>query len=201
MLLLMLNFRRRFSSGWGQTTRQSKRSIGARRGWRYRWRRGTCWYVCNKRCQGKGRTSREILFRATRMYVVDFHESIEQNKKIQIRRLPSPHTHFILLQPYPDATHFVVDFTELFKHVKWEIILLFAWNFIFIDSGDDSDAEINEWENQQIRKGVTGAQVIKPLFPQPPPTPSNLQNYSLSARNGAARISDLFAVLNQINSR
>ncbi|KAJ6635023.1 PAX3- and PAX7-binding protein 1 [Pseudolycoriella hygida] len=27
-------------------------------------------------------------------------------------------------------------------------------------SGDDSDTEINEWENQQIRKGVTGAQLV-----------------------------------------
>ncbi|XP_037038522.1 PAX3- and PAX7-binding protein 1 isoform X2 [Bradysia coprophila] len=27
-------------------------------------------------------------------------------------------------------------------------------------SEDDSDAEINEWENQQIRKGVTGAQLV-----------------------------------------
>ncbi|CAD7093535.1 unnamed protein product [Hermetia illucens] len=27
-------------------------------------------------------------------------------------------------------------------------------------SGDESDAEMNEWENQQIRKGVTGAQLV-----------------------------------------
>ena len=28
------------------------------------------------------------------------------------------------------------------------------------NSDDDSDVEINEWENQQIRKGVTGAQLL-----------------------------------------
>lgn len=36
-----------------------------------------------------------------------------------------------------------------------ELIVLF-----FLDSGDDTDPEMNEWENQQIRKGVTGAQLI-----------------------------------------
>lgn len=31
---------------------------------------------------------------------------------------------------------------------------------MFADSGDDTDPEMNEWENQQIRKGVTGAQLV-----------------------------------------
>lgn len=29
-----------------------------------------------------------------------------------------------------------------------------------LDSEEESDPDMNEWENQQIRKGVTGAQVI-----------------------------------------
>lgn len=29
-----------------------------------------------------------------------------------------------------------------------------------LDSGEESDPEMNEWENQQIRKGVTGAQLV-----------------------------------------
>lgn len=34
-------------------------------------------------------------------------------------------------------------------------------NFLIIsDSGEDSDLEMNEWENMQIRKGVTGAQLM-----------------------------------------
>ena len=33
-------------------------------------------------------------------------------------------------------------------------------NPTILDSGDETDPEMNEWENQQIRKGVTGAQVI-----------------------------------------
>lgn len=41
---------------------------------------------------------------------------------------------------------------------------IFCINFVFVDSGDDSDTEINEWENQQIRKGVTGAQVFIAFF-------------------------------------
>lgn len=30
----------------------------------------------------------------------------------------------------------------------------------FLDSGDETDPEMNEWENQQIRKGVTAAQLV-----------------------------------------
>ncbi len=76
----------------------------------------------------------------------------------------------------------------------------------FLDSGDDSDAEINEWENQQIRKGVTGAQVtyssngtlsfliFDKIF--------KIQfSFSQSARNGPARVGHLFAIFNQIGSR
>lgn len=29
-----------------------------------------------------------------------------------------------------------------------------------LDSGDESDPDMHEWENQQIRKGVTGAQLV-----------------------------------------
>lgn len=32
--------------------------------------------------------------------------------------------------------------------------------FLQIDSEEDSDCETHEWENQQIRKGVTGAQLV-----------------------------------------
>lgn len=32
--------------------------------------------------------------------------------------------------------------------------------YLISDSGDESDLEMNEWENQQIRKGVTGAQLV-----------------------------------------
>lgn len=31
----------------------------------------------------------------------------------------------------------------------------------FADSDQDSDPDMHEWENQQIRKGVTGAQVSR----------------------------------------
>lgn len=41
-----------------------------------------------------------------------------------------------------------------------EIILKKTNYFFFLDSGEETDPEMNEWENQQIRKGVTGAQVI-----------------------------------------
>lgn len=51
------------------------------------------------------------------------------------------------------------------KFQEWLIFYL-KTNYLFsifahwIGSGDESDAEMNEWENQQIRKGVTGAQVL-----------------------------------------
>lgn len=31
---------------------------------------------------------------------------------------------------------------------------------VLLDSDEDSDREMHEWENQQIRKGVTGAQLV-----------------------------------------
>lgn len=33
------------------------------------------------------------------------------------------------------------------------------FNYFFLESEHDTDKEMEEWENQQIRKGVTGAQV------------------------------------------
>lgn len=32
---------------------------------------------------------------------------------------------------------------------------------MFVDSEQESDKEMEEWENQQIRKGVTGAQITQ----------------------------------------
>lgn len=36
----------------------------------------------------------------------------------------------------------------------------FFFEFVPLDSGDESDPDMHEWENQQIRKGVTGAQLV-----------------------------------------
>lgn len=38
--------------------------------------------------------------------------------------------------------------------------MIFKFDALNLDSEDDSDLETNDWENQQIRKGVTGAQLV-----------------------------------------
>lgn len=75
------------------------------------------------------------------MYVVDFHDS-----KLKAMLPLASQCKTLLMFDH------LVQFNE-------KITFFFCINLVFVDSGDDSETEMNEWENQQIRKGVTGAQV------------------------------------------
>lgn len=46
---------------------------------------------------------------------------------------------------------------KLRNDVKFEHVVMYCFS---LDSAEDSDLETKEWENQQIRKGVTGAQLV-----------------------------------------
>lgn len=48
----------------------------------------------------------------------------------------------------------------LFLYIILKSNFCFFLTFQSIDSGDESDPDMHEWENQQIRKGVTGAQLV-----------------------------------------